>query len=43
MVFSRGWEEWGEWKLVFSSNFYDNVVFKFTDSDGEISYFQVKR
>lgn len=33
----------GEWKLVFSSNFYDNVVFKVTDSNGEVSYFNVKR
>lgn len=33
----------GEWKLVFSSNFYDNVVFKATDNKGEVSYFAVKR
>ena len=33
----------GEWKLVFSSNFYDNVVFKATDTNGEVSYFAVKR
>lgn len=33
----------GEWKLVFASNFYDNVTFKVTDSDGEVSYFNVKR
>lgn len=32
-----------EWKLVFSSNFYDNVLFKATDSNGETSYFQIKR
>ena len=33
----------GEWKLVFASNFYDNVTFKVTDSNGEVSYFNVKR
>ena len=33
----------GEWKLVFSSNFYDSVVFKATDKNGEVSYFTVKR
>ncbi len=33
----------GEWKLVFSSHFYDNVVFKATDSNGDVSYFAVKR
>ena len=33
----------GDFKLVFSSNFYDNVVFKVTDSKGEVSYLQVKR
>lgn len=33
----------GEWKLVFSSHFYDNVVFKATDNNGEVSYFAVKR
>ena len=33
----------GEFKLVFSSNFYDNVVFKVTDTNDEVSYIQVKR
>ena len=33
----------GEWQLVFSSNFYDNVVFKATDNNGGESYFQIKR
>ena len=33
----------GEYSLVFSSNFYDNVVFKVTDTNNDISYFQVKR
>ena len=33
----------GEWRLEFSSNFYDNVVFKATDTKGGVSYFQVKR
>ena len=32
-----------EWKIVFSSNFYDNVVFKTTDSNNEVSYFKIKR
>lgn len=32
-----------KFKLVFSSNFYDNVVFKITDSNGDESYIQVKR
>lgn len=32
-----------DWILSFSSNFYDNVVFKVTDSKGEVSYFLVKR
>ena len=32
-----------EWKLVFSSNFYDNVVFKVTDSNGNTQYFKVHR
>ncbi len=32
-----------EFKLKFSSNFYDNVVFKVTDNNGGISYFNVKR
>lgn len=33
----------GEWRLEFSSNFYDKVVFKATDSKGGVSYFQIKR
>ena len=33
----------GEWKLVFASNFYDNVKFKVTDGNGKVSYFAVKR
>ena len=33
----------GEWRLEFSSNFYDKVVFEVTDSKGGVSYFQVKR
>lgn len=33
----------GEWKLVFSSNYYDNVVFEATDSNGGKTYFQIKR
>jgi len=33
----------GDFKLVFSSNFYDNVVFKVTDTKSEVSYLQVKR
>ena len=32
-----------EFRLEFSSNFYNNVVFKVTDSNDEVSYFQVKR
>lgn len=36
-------KENGEWRLEFSSNFYDNVVFKATDIKGGVSYFQVKR
>ena len=32
-----------EWKLVFSSNFYDNVVFKATDSNGGVEYFKIHR
>ena len=32
-----------EFKLKFSSNFYDNVVFKVTDNNGGIYYFNVKR
>lgn len=33
----------GEWRLEFKSNFYDNVVFKVTDSKGGESYLQIKR
>ena len=33
----------GEFRLIFSSNFYDNVTFKITDNSDEISYFNVKR
>ena len=33
----------GEWKLVFSSNYYDNVLFRATDSNGVPYYFNVKR
>ena len=36
-------KENGEWRLVFSSNFYDNVVFKVTDSKGGTEYFRVNR
>lgn len=36
-------KENGEYKLVFSSNFYDKVVFKVTDSNGKVSYLQIKR
>lgn len=36
-------KENGEWKLEFSSNFYDNVVFKVTDSNGGESCIQIKR
>lgn len=32
-----------EWEIEFSSNYYDNVTFKVTDSEGEISYFNIKR
>lgn len=32
-----------KFQLVFSSNFYDHVVFKLTDTNGEESYVQVKR
>ena len=32
-----------EWRLEFSSNFYDMVVFKATGNDGKDYYFQVKR
>ena len=33
----------GEWKLTFSSNFYDNVLFKVTDNNQGVFYFNVKR
>lgn len=33
----------GEWHLEFSSNFYDHVVFKVTDSNNKVSYLQIKR
>ena len=33
----------GQWKLVFSSNFYDNVIFKATDSNGGVQYFKIHR
>ena len=33
----------GEFRLVFSSNFYSNVVFKVTGTDGSVSYMQIKR
>ena len=33
----------GEFKIVFSSNFYDNVVFKVTDKLGKVSYMQIRR
>ena len=34
----------GDWKIKFSSNFYDNVTFKVTDSsNGDPSYFNIKR
>lgn len=32
-----------EFRLVFSSNFYDNVIFKVKDNKNQISYLQVKR
>ncbi|MBR3161729.1 MAG: hypothetical protein IKF19_03265 [Bacilli bacterium] len=32
-----------EYKLVFTSNFYDNVLFKVTDSNGGVEYFKVHR
>ena len=32
-----------KFRLVFSSNFYDHVVFKITDTNNETSYIQVKR
>ena len=33
----------GEFRLVFSSNFYSNVVFKVTGTDGSVSYMTIKR
>ena len=33
----------GEWKIVFSSNFYDNVLFKATDSNNGVEYFKIHR
>ena len=33
----------GQFRLVFSSNFYSNVVFKVTGTDGSVSYMEVKR
>ena len=33
----------GEWILSFSSNYYDNVTFKVTDSNNGVSYFLIKR
>lgn len=36
-------KEGDEFKLMFSSNFYDNVVFKVTDENGAESYMQIKR
>ncbi len=33
----------GEFRLEFSSNFYSNVVFKVTGTDGSVSYMEVKR
>ena len=33
----------GDFKLVFSSNFYDNVVFKVKDTNGKDYYLQIKR
>ena len=33
----------GEWKLEFSSNFYDKVLFKATGNDGGTYYFRVDR
>lgn len=35
--------ETNDWILSFSSNYYDNVTFKVTDSNDEESYFLVKR
>ena len=32
-----------KFKIEFSSNFYDHVVFKITDTDNEESYVQIKR
>lgn len=36
-------EESGAFEIYFNSNFYDNVVFKVTDSNGEESYMKIKR
>ena len=36
-------KENGEWKITFSSHFYDNVVFKVTDTNGETEYFRIHR
>ena len=33
----------GEFSIVFSSNFYDNVIFKVTDTADEVSYIKIKR
>lgn len=33
----------GEFRLVFSSNFYSNVVFKVTGTDSSVSYMKIKR
>ena len=33
----------GKWRIEFSSNYYDQVVFKAKDNNGEESYFQIKR
>lgn len=32
-----------EYKIVFKSNYYDNVTFKVTDSNNEVSYFKISR
>lgn len=36
-------KENGEFKLEYSSNFYDNVTFKVTDTKGEVTYMLVQR
>ncbi len=33
----------GEYRLVFASNFYSNVTFKVTGTDGSVSYMEIKR